>query len=338
MEDNNNEIKTSTLAWWIVGVLLLSIIIVSSTRLLLKDWQTSGTFGDTFGAVNAIFSGLAFLGIIYTILLQRSELVLQRNELELTRNELEGQKKEFEKQNETLSLQHETLIHQQFENTFFNLLSMFNELRNNMEYRQNHTSTIKGIPYFIMSKSFLKNAYDSIHRDIEQNKHHTDRLQKKYNIYDVNTLSDIDVMPRAAYVYMSNQEHINLENYFRSLYSILNYIWLKELEELAVNSTVNRNDKLAKKLIDENIHRKYKQYTQFIQAQMSSSELVLLFYNALFFPKMKRFLYHYDLIENLSTEDLLDPVHDINFYSGDTFGSYTYQRIDLKSKKQILKP
>lgn len=40
-----------------------------------------GTYGDMFGAVNSLFSGLAFAGIIYTILLQREELRLQREEL-----------------------------------------------------------------------------------------------------------------------------------------------------------------------------------------------------------------------------------------------------------------
>ena len=46
-----------------------------------------GTFGDMFGAVNALFSGLAFAGLIYTAMMQREELELQREELGLTRQE-----------------------------------------------------------------------------------------------------------------------------------------------------------------------------------------------------------------------------------------------------------
>lgn len=46
------------------------------------------SFGDMFGAVNALFSGFAFAGLIFAILLQREELSLQRGELELTRREL----------------------------------------------------------------------------------------------------------------------------------------------------------------------------------------------------------------------------------------------------------
>ena len=94
------------------------------------NWR--GTFGDQFGAVNALFSGLAFAGLIYTIILQRKDLELQRydlklqrEELTLTRKEMEEQTAEFEKQNETLKVQ-------RFENTFFNMLSQFQEVVNNL--------------------------------------------------------------------------------------------------------------------------------------------------------------------------------------------------------------
>jgi hypothetical protein len=41
-----------------------------------------------FGVVNTIFSGFAFAGVVYAILLQRRELELQRRELMLQRLEL----------------------------------------------------------------------------------------------------------------------------------------------------------------------------------------------------------------------------------------------------------
>lgn len=41
----------------------------------------AGEFGDMFGAVNALFSGLAFAGVVYAIFLQRIDLALQRQEL-----------------------------------------------------------------------------------------------------------------------------------------------------------------------------------------------------------------------------------------------------------------
>ena len=51
-------------------------------------WSDRGTFGDMFGAVNALFSGLAFVALIYTILQQREEIKINRKEIELNRKEL----------------------------------------------------------------------------------------------------------------------------------------------------------------------------------------------------------------------------------------------------------
>lgn len=71
-------------------VLVLIIWILSTVLIIfgLDNWSDRGTFGDLFGAVNALFSGLAFAGLIYTIVLQKQDLELQRNEIALNRTEL----------------------------------------------------------------------------------------------------------------------------------------------------------------------------------------------------------------------------------------------------------
>lgn len=62
---------------------------------LVQSWSGSSSpevwasFGDMFGVISALFSGLAFLGVIYTVWLQSEELKLQRLELAQTRVELE---------------------------------------------------------------------------------------------------------------------------------------------------------------------------------------------------------------------------------------------------------
>ena len=73
----------------------------------LAAWQTAdpGKTGDIFGAINALFSGLAFAGIIYTILLQRKELALQREELAATRDELARTARAQEKSEQALQEQ-----------------------------------------------------------------------------------------------------------------------------------------------------------------------------------------------------------------------------------------
>jgi hypothetical protein len=49
----------------------------------------SGTFGDAFGVVNALFSGLAFSGVIVTLLYQRADLAESRSQI--NRQQIESQ-------------------------------------------------------------------------------------------------------------------------------------------------------------------------------------------------------------------------------------------------------
>jgi len=55
--------------------------------------QIAGLFGDMFGALNALFAGLAFAGVIVAIFMQGEELSLQRQELQESRKAQEAQAK-----------------------------------------------------------------------------------------------------------------------------------------------------------------------------------------------------------------------------------------------------
>ena len=53
--------------------------------------DSANEIGDSAGAINGLFSALAFAGVIFAIILQKKELSLQRNELEQNRKELTAQ-------------------------------------------------------------------------------------------------------------------------------------------------------------------------------------------------------------------------------------------------------
>ncbi len=72
---------------WLYGIDIVNIFYVNNKNLI--DSKELGKVGDTFGLINTLFSGLAFAGIIITILLQRIELQEQRKELRLTREEFQ---------------------------------------------------------------------------------------------------------------------------------------------------------------------------------------------------------------------------------------------------------
>jgi hypothetical protein len=89
-------------------IILSSLLLGVALYFTLPDWQTRGQFGDMFGFLNSMFSGLAFIGLIYTIVLQRQELALQREELTLTRTELRRSAEAQEKSEQALNNQAES--------------------------------------------------------------------------------------------------------------------------------------------------------------------------------------------------------------------------------------
>lgn len=115
-EKKENSLKLKYLFLLLAAVFVLWFII---GRAMISAYPEK-EYG-TFGAVNSLFSGLAFVGIIYTILQQKEELRFQREELQLTRKELELTRQEFIDQNETFRLQ-------RFENSYFQLLKNNSDL------------------------------------------------------------------------------------------------------------------------------------------------------------------------------------------------------------------
>lgn len=107
--------------FWLVILWFVILVVWGLSGIFLHEDPLRGTFGDMFGAVNALFTGLAFATLIYTTWLQRDELSLQREELAATRIELQGQKEQLKQQSETFELQ-------RFENSFFSLLSTLGEI------------------------------------------------------------------------------------------------------------------------------------------------------------------------------------------------------------------
>lgn len=109
------EIKGTSI-WWFIGAALIVVTIwlynVYIYPLSVEDLATRAQVGDSFGAVNALFSGLAFAGLIYTIMMQRKELQLQREELAMQRQEMRDSRGELERQNQIQKAQAEIMIAQ----------------------------------------------------------------------------------------------------------------------------------------------------------------------------------------------------------------------------------
>lgn len=86
-KSSKNE-SWSGLVWIAVAIIGVQAVAGGLIYTLNIGWPERGQFGDMFGAVNTLFSGLAFASLIYALRLQRRDLNLQRRELEMTRSEL----------------------------------------------------------------------------------------------------------------------------------------------------------------------------------------------------------------------------------------------------------
>lgn len=71
-----------------IGTVVVFVLWLVSALIIHSIWpkpSDHGPFGDMFGAINALFSGWAFLGVIVAIILQKKELEEQRREIRESR-------------------------------------------------------------------------------------------------------------------------------------------------------------------------------------------------------------------------------------------------------------
>lgn len=260
---------------WIVGM-LLSHWYAEKYFIVSEGDNPQALFGDSFGAVNALISAFAFAGVIVAIFIQRNELRLQRKDLVL-------QRQEFSTQNETLKLQ-------RFENTFFNMLSLQQQIVNDLSFTD------------IDKEQVLEDAQNPalgrIAKEVIVNKDVNGRelffysFVERPHYFNLADGSTKKVKGMRIYLYYNGISSYDdsytptyFDHYFRHLYTIIKF--------------VDNADFLS---FDE----KYK-YTSMVRATLSRYELIWLFYNGISSvgkQKFKRLIEQYSLLKNIR-EDLL---------------------------------
>lgn len=205
--------KIRSLSWLMIGGVVSAVLIYGGVLLALT-WpiselsiSSSGVFGDSFGVLTSLFSGLAFAGLIITIVMQRDELALQRQELNLTRQELSGQKVEMRAQNETLKVQ-------KFENTFFKMLEFLESCRQDVFYHGYQGSAVEG-------RDAIKGLYEAFTKNFL-----CDWVQdSKFNLKSVfkdecKSLEGVSTEYSNFYVKHGDE----LGQYYRTLYNLLKLV------------------------------------------------------------------------------------------------------------------
>lgn len=120
-----------------------------------------------FGAVNALFSGLAFAGIIYTIFLQKEELALQREELKANRDELARSARAQEASEKVLRVQAEALQQTAKLNSINFLIDVYNGELDSL-YRHNIGTMGQGAQRAEARKQELIKRISTLNQELEK--------------------------------------------------------------------------------------------------------------------------------------------------------------------------
>ncbi len=305
----------SVVGIWFGSWHFINTSVQSSVPWLISNEAMRGLFGDQFGAVNSLFSGLAFAGIIVTILLQKRELRLQRQELINSREK-------FDEQNRTLE-------RQRFENTFFRLLDLHNDITAKLDLpgvdgRKAHEYLYQ----YLLNQDREFNVYISLQKltraqvrriktelfvgdlypaltaaDVTTLTEAIANLPGAFDSYLDSDLSMHDAKIKTAYEKACVAHLDDFAHYFRNLYHALRFV-----------------DDAIELSSDEK-----KVYARFLRSQLSDVELISIFYNSLMayqipgrsmelgHPKMGRLLVRYEILQNMSAGSLIHHLHKGTF-------------------------
>lgn len=180
----------------IIGVFLLATGYFAIVSYFISDSSARGEFGDAFGAINAIFTGLAFTAVIYGVILQRREIRIQQRELLETR-------KVFRQQS--------------FETLFFSVQQVLAETVSAIEWRVLNPHH-NGIKYEQVSgrlalKAIAASVYQEHAAKMEQ------LARKSADIPEI----QIEMLLKTYVKFYTRNESL-LGNYFRLVYNILKII------------------------------------------------------------------------------------------------------------------
>ncbi|MHB8260132.1 MAG: putative phage abortive infection protein [Bacteroidia bacterium] len=250
-------------------IVLLACFFFWGLHFIFKNIYNIQGITPSHGNLGSYLSGTA--GVLFSILTISFLLISifqNKQVIEMQREELEDTRKEFIQQNETLK-------NQRFENTFFHLLNLHNEIVDKLyitrekitghegEEKKNNTNLVTYEKREFFDGAMLVLEYGN-------------NLKDEFSDIKENIASIRDAYTDFNYTYGSYLSH-----YFRNLYHIYKYIYLSTL--------IKEKEKSF--------------YASIVRAQLSDKELTLIFYNmfidGLGYPNFKFLDQEYDVLKNL---------------------------------------
>lgn len=174
----------------LVGLISVASVVGYAVFLIYVTWpitsmsiSNAGVFGDSFGVLTSLFSALAFVGVVWTLNYQREEFKLQKEELA-------DSKKEIAKQG--------------FENSFFQMLKIQNDIVNGVTFVKRGLGATERLE----GRDAFKGLSSSLHVRFVNLAKYTKDVQWVNNVYDT----------------FYEQEGYRLAHYFRFLYNIFRFL------------------------------------------------------------------------------------------------------------------
>jgi hypothetical protein len=237
------------------------------------------------GSVASIWSLAGLLFIYATFLAQREQMARQETELADQRKQFEAeridQQKQIESQRQQFEAQQESIKHQNFESSFFEMLSLQNQIVSQLRGRDEANNKE------VVGRECFEVWYNVFRRDLRAVTMRPDGAN-----------DESQATASARYLIFYQPKQGMLGHYFRNLYHVFRFI--------ADNSDLPKERK--------------NEYASLVRAQLSAYELALLFYNGVTpFPpeptnKFKPLIETFCLLKNLDRTLLVWPSHEKTFY------------------------
>ncbi|MGJ3438645.1 putative phage abortive infection protein [Pseudomonas sp. Je.1.5.c] len=173
-------------SYWKISSVLLSVLAVYSAFFIILLWEVpfteipgqlrEGTFGDSFGTLNTLFSGFAFSGVLISLLFQRKDLTETRRQI--TRQQIESQ--------------------------FYSMLSLQHSVVAEFDLKKDGAVTMAGRDCFKTWYNYLRKCY------LERLRNHDGGVEEAYEDVWVRYRGDLSLYFRSLYSvfrYVSECDH-----------------------------------------------------------------------------------------------------------------------------------
>lgn len=198
-----------------------------------------------------------------------------------------SQKEELADSKKILKEQNDTQQIHRFETTFFNLLNLHHSIVTNIDLiiKEKHTDEWKGTYWYETEVKKGRDCFLTFYSG----------FKTSYGKCKSNNNSEITTINKAYSDFFVKHQY-DLGHYFRNLYHLIKF--------------VDKSDMPDKQM-----------YVSLVRAQLSSHELLLIFYNCLseFGQNFSPFMTKYHFLKDMPTKLLLDESHK-GFYEESAFG------------------